>query len=1017
MTSPTASPALQAYRDGSAAYAAGKYAAALEACQSALELFRQAGNERGEAGALMLVGGSESKLSRYADGLQSYQLGLALYRHIGDRDGEARALANIGQVEGYLSRYADALQVDGQALALLRQLGDRVGEADALDNAGNVETGLGRYADAIQSHTQALALFEALRNRQGEMNALNNLGNAEKAQSRYADALQSYQQAHAISAALGNHDSEARALGNIATTEEALGRYADALHTYQQALGILRELGDRDGAANMYNNIGNVADDLGMSTVALGEDQLALGLYRQVGNRDGEARVLGNIGNLQKNLGRYDDALQSEQQALALDRELGDRDAEARSIAGTGLTQALLGHNADAVQSEQQALALYRELGDRQGEAGALNSVAVDELALVRFDDALASARQAVDLDGALATPQWRDLRTAAAAEAKLDRIEPALADYDRSIDEIERLRAGLDEDTGRSTFFTSKLFVYDEYIAYLLELNERFPGKGYDRKALDVLERKAARATLEQIGRSAAHHFKGVAQQVVADEDAAGATVDSAQALLMKLLGNTASSAAAVNAAKQNVDDAKTRLASLDAKLKTQYPGYYELRHPQPLDVAGLQGLLRPGELMLVYDLLPKQSALWAIDRDHVELVPLAASKDLAQSVVKAGAHVDGIIAALDSGKIGTRGELEAVEASDLPKFAADSFALYQQLIPASVAQLIASKKVKSLVIVPSGALYRLAFETLVTVDPASAPSPHYLIEDVPISYVPSASLLAVVRRSYAQPSPARGPLLAFANPAYDAPASASADPPAGSAVPTRGVAGYAQLQYDALRSVVGRTARSGAAEAAFPPLPGTQVEANAIRSALGASQQSLIVGDDASRARVLALNDAKQLQAYQYLVFATHAVLPNEVEGVTQPAIVLAHPDPRKGDGFLTMADVFGLALNADFVALSACDTGVATQGGGDGISGLTRAFLYAGTPAISVTLWEVDDEAAPQLTPPFFAGMHAGKLTPAEALRAAKRAMIASPSPGLHHPYAWAPAVIFGDGDTHP
>jgi CHAT domain-containing protein len=137
---------------------------------------------------------------------------------------------------------------------------------------------------------------------------------------------------------------------------------------------------------------------------------------------------------------------------------------------------------------------------------------------------------------------------------------------------------------------------------------------------------------------------------------------------------------------------------------------------------------------------------------------------------------------------------------------------------------------------------------------------------------------------------------------------------------------------------------------------------------------------------------------------------VLPNEVSGVQQPALVLAHPER---DGFLTMGDVLGLSLDADFVALSACNTGAGAAASGEGVSGMTRAFIYAGTPAISVTLWDVDDRAAPQITPAFFAGMDAG-MPPADALRHAKLTQLASPSALLRHPYAWGPAVIFGDGD---
>jgi CHAT domain-containing protein len=239
----------------------------------------------------------------------------------------------------------------------------------------------------------------------------------------------------------------------------------------------------------------------------------------------------------------------------------------------------------------------------------------------------------------------------------------------------------------------------------------------------------------------------------------------------------------------------------------------------------------------------------------------------------------------------------------------------------------------------------------------------------------------------------------LAFANPVYGETAGA----------PARGADPYAKLQLAAVRSAFGA---AGDAAFEFAPLPDTEVEAEAVRTALSAPADSLFVGEAASRAHLLALGDAGRLKSYRYVLFATHAVLPSVIHGLVQPAIVLAHPE--RGDGFLTMGDVFGLALNADFVTLSACDTGVETaDSNGEGISGLTRAFLFAGTPAISVTLWAVDDKAAPQITPPFFAALNGGKASPAAALRQAKLALLSSPKARFRHPYAWGPSVVFGDG----
>jgi len=147
---------------------------------------------------------------------------------------------------------------------------------------------------------------------------------------------------------------------------------------------------------------------------------------------------------------------------------------------------------------------------------------------------------------------------------------------------------------------------------------------------------------------------------------------------------------------------------------------------------------------------------------------------------------------------------------------------------------------------------------------------------------------------------------------------------------------------------------------------------------------------------------------------VFACHGILPNEISRINQPALVLSDPDPQtKEEGFLTMADVFGLKLGADLVTLSACNTGRGKTIKGEGIMGLTRAFMFAGTPAITVTLWSVESMSAKALNVGLFKNLKAGKSR-AEALRDIKLSMLR----GEHgeqwkQPYFWAPVVVFGDG----
>jgi CHAT domain-containing protein len=155
-----------------------------------------------------------------------------------------------------------------------------------------------------------------------------------------------------------------------------------------------------------------------------------------------------------------------------------------------------------------------------------------------------------------------------------------------------------------------------------------------------------------------------------------------------------------------------------------------------------------------------------------------------------------------------------------------------------------------------------------------------------------------------------------------------------------------------------------------------------------------------------VFTFNRSDRLDEYDYLVFAMHGVLPGEVNQIAQPALVLS-------DDFLTMADVFGLQLNAKLVALSACNTGRGMQVKGEGVMGLTRAFMYAGTPAVAVTLWSVESLSAKDLDIGFFRHLNAG-LPPAQALQAIKQQMLhGEVGKRYQHPYYWAPFVLFGDG----
>jgi CHAT domain-containing protein len=294
---------------------------------------------------------------------------------------------------------------------------------------------------------------------------------------------------------------------------------------------------------------------------------------------------------------------------------------------------------------------------------------------------------------------------------------------------------------------------------------------------------------------------------------------------------------------------------------------------------------------------------------------------------------------------------------------------------------------------VVPDGALQSAPFAMLP--DPAGANGAP-LIGRHEVVLLPSISAVAILRRETARP-PASKTLAVFADPVFS-PADArlkgkpALEPAAGSE--TR------LLQH------LGGASGTKDAALAIPRLPFTAREAGRILSVARGMKTFAATGFDASREAAT----GGQLSDYRYIHFATHGYLDTERPSLS--ALVLAQVD-RQGkpvDGFLRVADVYNTRLSADLVVLSACQTGLGQEVRGEGLMGLTRAFLYAGAPRVIVSLWNVNDEATAELMAAFYRGLLRDGRTPAAALTAAQMELRANKR--WQSPYYWAAFVQHGE-----
>jgi CHAT domain-containing protein len=431
----------------------------------------------------------------------------------------------------------------------------------------------------------------------------------------------------------------------------------------------------------------------------------------------------------------------------------------------------------------------------------------------------------------------------------------------------------------------------------------------------------------------------------------------------------------------RKRIDEIDVERATLQEVLTQRYPNYVALSKPQPLTIEQTQELLADDEALVAID-LDLKSYVWVITKDRAEWKALSVS---ARDVSK---EIEALRTGLDP---------------NAPKlFDRDlAYRLYRQLLE-PIEGIITQKKRLSFVL--DGALTSLPPHVLITSDPGKSDlvSLDWLIRKYAVTVLPSVASLKVLRdQQFVGAAPK--PMIGFGDPVFDRTVKKTEKPKA------------AALNRSLTSFYRGAVADMTALGKYLPALPETADELHEVARLLGAKPEDIKLGEDAT------VTDVKheRLDDYRVVYFATHALVAGQIEKFAQakaePALVLSIPaTPSEEDnGLLTASEVAMLKLNADFVVLSACNT-AGDEFGAEALSGLARAFFYAGARSLVVSHWEVDDEATVTLMGGLFKALKANPdLSRAEALRMSMLKMIGNPSkPEWAQPSFWAPFVIVGE-----
>jgi CHAT domain-containing protein len=527
----------------------------------------------------------------------------------------------------------------------------------------------------------------------------------------------------------------------------------------------------------------------------------------------------------------------------------------------------------------------------------------------------------------------------------------------------------------------------------------------------------------------------KGRLASLVRNEQDLRAALENAYRQLDQAAGQANASAAA--SARAAIASVGSKLDSTRAALRRSFKDYAELANPAPLGIVETQALLSKRQaLVLFLDLyrngsVPEETLVFAVTKKQARWASLPAGAEaLRRRVMELRCGLD-----FSNWRPGQQSreickELLGTEVSegDVPPFdASAAYALYRDLF-GGMEDLIENK---SLLIVPSGALTQLPFEALVTEKPDETlprfeayKKARWFGQRQAITVLPSVGSLNALRNARA--SAAQEPFIGIGNPLLDGPdgtdrsawskqSCANALAPEGKRFGGRTTGAallfrYGQADVDALRHQ--------------PPLPETADELCQVAQALGVPEgrlgKTVYLGERATVTGVKTLSENGALARARVVHFATHGLLAGETalfaKNKAEPALLLTPPVAQSDEdnGLLTASEVAQLNLNADWVIMSACNTAAGQAEGAEALSGLARAFFYAGARSLLVSHWEVNSQAAVAITTGAVLAMKAEpRIGRAEALKRSISALIERRK-GWDHPSVWAPFVLVGNAE---
>jgi CHAT domain-containing protein len=1027
----TKTTADQLLDEGTQAYSQSNYPDAIEKWNQALKLFISTSDKQGEGlvyGNLCLV---YTDMGKYQKVIDYGNKRLKIVVQIGSKLGEGQVYGDLGNAYLLAGNYKKAVGLFNKQLRTTLQIKDKRGEGDSYGNLGNTYYLQKDYQKAIDFNTKALRILQISGDTRGQGFAYNNLGKAYEALSYYQEASKyymkslqvatkrkdienrndAYRNLAQINLFLGNYqkviefqnkllqvalqisdkEEQARIYCNLSTTYILLGNYRLAILYGNKSFQVASKIGNSQLESWVYGNLIAIYNDLGdyRKAIMYGNKSLKIGL--KIKEKETERNAYGNLGNTYNYLGNYQKALYYYSKALQIDIQNGDEKFQGKDYFSLGNAYYYLGDYKNALEYENKSLKIAIKRKDKRDENSAYSSLGTivaklgfyqkaiefhnkalqssilinhklgegrDHINLgnayehiMHYDEALMHQQKAVNVlsaigaRGSLFYAKWAIARTLI-SRARLfnSKVTAQKHQLQYAIDAFEEAISLIEDTRSRLQEDRSKASFFENKMDVYDDYIRLLITTGNTDRSLTLTEQARARALVDLLNSRYLQPKSSTSQ----DEE----KIRILFAQLTKVPASAKSTPtenlailAKQRRAVQELQQTNQELSQKDLEVASHYLA------PKISLEAIRQIAAQQNATIVQYHLLPKRDEdqppmllVWVITAQGKISFHKTNLAEFEKSTIQS---LDNLLSETEQQLGISRSQTLIPLPSGKSNKSATLPTLYKLLIE-PIKALLPKDPGQKVIFVPHQSLYVVPFAALVDSNGQA------LVENHTISYAPSIQTLQFTRLKLEQSNKAKtlGPLI-VANPT---------------------------MPKD---------------DRNLFPLAGAQQEGQELGNLLGVKP---ISGEQATETTIKAL-----AQKASVLHFATHGGFE-----VKQPldSWIAFKPD-KENDGYLTAAEVFGMQLSARMVVLSACQS---AQGKvtGDGVLGLSRAFISAGVPTILVTQWSVNDASTAYLMEAFYKLVGKGE----DRARALRQAMLLTkkkyPDPRL-----WAAFVLIGEG----